>query len=116
MANYSFKEPPNAENGATIEGHNLLRGAPHTAIYEGVTGLTFRGCNMINCVVPEDAVIDSCLMVQVSFCSHNHPKWLEKGYISECASDCEHRTMVDTITIDGTVVDTVNHYEDKAVA
>jgi hypothetical protein len=117
MANYSFKELPAAENGAVIEGHNMVRAVPHTAIYEGVTGLTFRNCNLTNCDVPADATVISCLYpCQTSFCSHLNPGWLAAGFLSQCASDCEHRTIVDTITIDSVVVDTNYTYEDKAVA
>jgi hypothetical protein len=115
MANYSFKELPAAENGAVIEGHNMVRAVPHTVIYEGVTGLTFRNCNLSNCDLPADAIIVSCLTGHTSFCSHLHDLWLTKGYISQCASDCEHRTIVDTITIDGVTVDSNYTYEDKVV-
>jgi hypothetical protein len=116
MANYSFKELPAVENGAVIEGHNMVRAVPHTAIYEGVTGLTFRNCNLMNCDVPEDAAVEHCMRRHISYCSHVNPDWLFYGFISQCAVDCEHRTVIDTITIDGVAVDTNYTYENKAVA
>ena len=115
MPNYSFKQPPDVPDGSVIEGFNLVQGIPHTKIYEGKTGLTFRNCNLTNCDVPIDSVVESCLRVQVSFCSHNFPSWLENGYIPECVRDCIHKTIVDTVTVDGVVVDTNYTYEDKAV-
>jgi hypothetical protein len=115
MANYSFKEPPPAENGATIEGHNLLRGAPHTKIYEGMTGLTFRNCNLTNCDLPADATVENCLNCHVSFCSHLHESWSERGFIGQCSQDCEHLSQIDTVSIDGVAVDQTYHYADKVV-
>lgn len=114
MGNYSFKTTglPEPVNGV-IEGHNFTQGAPHTAIYAGQTGLTFRNCNLLNCDVPDGSIIEGCLKCHVSFCSHTHPEWLALGYISECATDCTHKTTTDTITIDGVSVDTHINYEDK---
>ena len=115
MANYSFKELPAAENGATIEGHNMVRAVPHTAIYEGVTGLTFRNCNLINCDVPEDATVISCNTGHMEFCSHLYFNCPVLEYISQCADDCSHVVSVDTITIDSMAIDTNYTYEDKEV-
>ena len=117
MGNFSFKTTglPEPVNGV-VEGHNFTQGAPHTAIYAGVTGLTFRNCNLMNCDVPADATVISCLQTHRSFCSNLHDSWLAKEFISQCAVDCEHRTIVDTITVDGVAVDTNYTYEDKAVA
>ena len=114
MANYSFKTNnlPEPVNGI-IEGHNFVQGNPHTAIYEGYNGLTFKNCNLTNCDVPVDSTVESCLRVQVSFCSNLHPEWLAHGYIYPCVVDCSHRTIVDTVTIDGVVIDTNYTYEDK---
>lgn len=115
MANYSFKELPAAANGATIEGHNMVRAVPHTKIYEGVTGLTFRNCNLTNCDVPADAVVFQCNTGNVTFCSNIHPYWLDMGFIAECSVECEHVTQIDTVTIDGVVVDTNYIRHDKVM-
>jgi hypothetical protein len=116
MGNYSFKTTglPEPVNGV-VESHNLLQGKPHTKIYNGVSGLTFRKCNLTNCDLPVDAVVDDCLIGHVSFCSHLHEKWAEKGLIDQCSENCEHISEIDTVTIDGVVVDTVYQYADKVV-
>lgn len=115
MSNYSFQpELPEPVSGV-VEGHNLLRGQPHTKIYEGIRGLTFRKCNLTNCDVPPDAVVDDCLVGHVSFCSHLHDRWLDKNHIAQCGDDCEHLTETDEIVIDGQVVDSVKHYADRVV-
>jgi len=117
MGNYSFniKGLPEPVNGL-VEGHNLLRGVPHTKIFEGISGLTFRNCNLTNCDVPADSIIEHCLHIQVSFCSHVQQTWADRGFIPRCTDACSHRTVVDTITIDGTVVDVNHTYEDKEVS
>ena len=118
MGNYSFKttnlpEPVNS----VIEGHNFTQGAPHTAIYAGQTGLTFRNCNLTNCLIPDGSIVEgSAYPKNVSRCSHVHPKLLQYGYISECAENCEHLVDTQQVTIDSVVVDTTRYYEDKAVA
>ena len=117
MGNYAFKTTglPDPVDGV-IEGHNFTQGAPHTKIYEGQTGLTFRNCNLLNCDVPSGSVVESCLSCHVSFCSHLHPEWFWRGYISECAENCSHVTAYDTVTIDSQSIHTNYSYEDKAVA
>ena len=118
MSNYSFKITglPEPVDGV-IEGHNFTQGIPHTVIYAGQTGLTFRNCNLTNCEIPEDSiVIGSSYPRLVSYCSHNHPEWLVAGYIPECATNCVHLTSTDSITIDGVVVDTESYYFDNKEA
>jgi hypothetical protein len=115
MANYSFKsELPEPVNGV-VEGHNLLQGNPHTKIYEGVSGLTFKKCNLTNCDIPPDAIKDDCCHGHVSFCSHLNLRWLVKGFIDQCPENCVHVVSTDSITIDGIVVDTIYHYEHLGV-
>ncbi len=118
MANYAFGEKPlpTVQNGHRFVRDNFTQVQPHTKIFEGITGLTFEGCALLNCDVPSDATLIDCSNGHASFCSHQHPKWLEKGAISQCAVDCIHRTSIDTITIDSMVVDTINYYTDKGVA
>ena len=116
MANYSFKTTglPEPINGV-VEGHNLAQAVPHTAIYAGQLGLTFRKCNLMNCDVPQGSILDDCNTGHTSYCSHVHPKLLTLGILSACVANCSHVITTDTITIDGQLVDTVYTYEDKAV-
>lgn len=117
MGNYSFKTTglPEPVNGV-VEGHNFTQGAPHTAIYTGYSGLTFRKCNLCNCDVPSGSAIEDCLgPVHTSFCSNLHPKMLAIGVIQECSTNCSHVTSTDTVTIDGVTVDTNYNYADSKV-
>jgi len=86
--NSKFKKPK-FKDGETIKGWNLTQLNPHTKICEGVKGLTFIDCNLMNCDIPEDAKVVDCLQVHKSFCSHEHPKWVKKG-LKECSENCEH--------------------------
>lgn len=117
MANYSFSiNPiPAVENGHTFTGDNFCQFLPHTAILAGVTGLTFKNCNLTNCDAPMDAVFIGCAPRHTSFCSHEHPKWINKG-LPVCADNCTHLVSTDTIIIDSVIVDTINHYSDKVVS
>ncbi len=115
MGNYSFKTTGLPEPvGGVLERHNFHQAVPHTKIYEGYAGLTFRMCNLTNCDVPSGSVIDSCLVSQISYCSHLHPEW--SAFLSQCTNDCSHRSVVDTVTVDGVTVDSNNTYEDLVVA
>jgi len=115
MTNYAFtakNELPKAETGQVFEMLNFMQAVPNTEIFQGVEGLVFKKCNLVNCKLPEDAKVEDCLHIQKSFCSHVHPKWVEKG-LPECSDNCEHLTDTDEITVDGELIDTVSHYEDK---
>lgn len=114
--NYSFglKPIPSVENGHTFKGDNFCQLAPHTPILVGVTGLKFIKCNLTNCDIPVDAVTQGCQPQHVSFCSWEHPSWIDKG-LPVCIPSCTHLVSTDTISIDSVVVDTVNYYQDKVV-
>lgn len=117
MPNYAFttgRELPKAENGQVFERLNFTRKSPHTKIFEGITGLTFRGCNLTNCDVPADAKVIDCLRSHIDFCTNVHPDWVEKG-IAACIVNCSHVIGNDVIQVAGTTVETVYHYADKAV-
>ncbi len=90
---------------------NFSRSVPHTKIFEGLTGLTFTSCNLVNCDIPADATKDKCLHVHKSMCSHLNPKRLASGEITECAEDCEHVVDSDELFPDFTVY----KYEGKVV-
>ena len=114
MANYSFltkKKLPDVPENKVFEDINFVQKTPHTKIYDGVKGLTFRKCNLNNCDLPEDAIEDDCGHIHVSYCSHEHPDW----GLPECGVECEHLTNTDVIEIDDKVIETVYHYKDKAV-
>ena len=115
MANYSLGRipMPEPENGHAFDGDNFIQLTP-TAIFVGVTGLTFKNCNLTNCILPGDAVTLSHHPQMASFCSHVHPKWVAKG-LTECVENCTHVIDTDAVTIDGQVVDTIYHYMDARI-
>lgn len=111
--NYNLEAPTGISNGETFEDCNLMQKAPNTAICSGVTGLTFRRCNLANCVLPGDATIDDCGKVGVhkSRCSHIHPDW----GLTACADNCSHVIDTDEVWVDGVLVETIYHYDDTRV-
>jgi len=119
--NWAFRDLPEVSNGDTFEGPgcNLARAIPHTTVFAGVTGLTFRKCNLENCDVPGDAVIDDCLHYHKSRCKH---VMADKGQTDNALyaalpdepDDCPHVDGSDTITIDGQSVTTYQR-SDKVV-
>ena len=96
------------ENGDTIRNSNLLQVTPNMPICEGKTGLIFEDCLLVNVTLPPDAVVIGAPPRNVSFCSHLHPTF----ELTPCVENCPHVTEVDTVTIDGVVVDTIYHRED----
>jgi len=111
MPNYSFKTLPVLNNGDTLENANLTRIDPRTEIYSGITGLTFRNCNLTNCTLPADAVIERCLQTHVDFCSNLHPELASQG-LASCTVTCSHLVSTDLVQVDGVTVETIYHYED----
>ena len=53
---------PKCADGDTFEACNLQQPVAHTAIGAGVKGLVFRKCNLMNCDVPKDAVVEQCFV------------------------------------------------------
>ena len=116
MANYSFpsnKSLPNAEGGQVFEMYNFTQAKPHTKVFEGVTGLVFKNCNLLNCDLPDDAKVEDCLHIHKEFCANLHPEW--SAYLDAEPEDCSHVVDKDEVTVDGQVVDTIYYYEDKIV-
>ena len=118
MANYSFKtglDLPTVPEDKIIRDTNFTQAEPHTPIFIGMTGLTFLSCNLVNCDVPGDAIVEDCLVFQVSFCGHLHPEWVEKTRIDACIDECSHLIDTDEVWIDGVLADTIYHYKDQGV-
>ena len=116
--NFSYSKLDNlsAENGDEFIGCNFSQANPHTDICEGVTGLTFRDCNLCNCDVPQDAECIGCTPRHISRCTNIEYHASIVDLIDHtCDEDCEHVVDTDTVTIDGVVVDTIYYYEDTAV-
>ena len=95
-------------DGEVIKNCNLAQMYPNTVIAEGVTGLTFENCILINCVVPADAVIVGGTNAAISYCGHIH-----EGFT--CAENCEHVISSEDIIIDGVTIDTIYQYKDTVV-
>lgn len=115
MANYAFttgKELQTVDDGHEFIEYNFAQEDPHTAIFSGITGLTFTRCNLMNCDVPGDAVLNSCLNIQKSLCTNLHPNW---GISPVCDENCSHVVDTDEVWIDGVLVDIIYHYEDTTV-
>lgn len=114
MSNYAFmtgRTFPKIQNGHVFTGDNFIQKEPNTAIFVGITKLKFINCNLTNCKLPEDTIVEGTFLKQRSFCSHIHPRW----ELNECPDNCEHVVDVDEIIIDGTVIDTIYYYADKVV-
>lgn len=103
--------PSSIENGEVFEFCNFTQAIAGTDIFSGATGLTFRNCNLINCVVPVGSIIEKCNNTQKSFCSHLHTNW---GLVA-CIDDCEHVYNSDEIWVDGVLIETTYYYEDIAL-
>lgn len=124
MQNYAFTrglELPTVKNGHVFSGINFTQAKPNTVIFKGITGLVFKGCNLMNCTVPVDAKIEDSLHIQKEFCSNKHPRLVAKG-IDECSSEiCEHyvKSEVDkTFDVKTGVLlkeETIKTYKDKDV-
>ena len=110
--NFSLNpNPSEIESGDTFYHCNWSQHTPNTAICIGKTGLTFEGCMLTNCNVPQDAELIDCKEIQISRCSNLHPEFVERG-LTECVENCSHVIDTDTVEIDGVVVDTIYHYKD----
>ena len=77
MANYSgerLSSCPTPENRHEFKNCNFAQLLPHTTIFDGITGLKFISCNLMNCDLPEDVEVEDCLTIHKNFCS-NHKKY-----------------------------------------
>lgn len=103
------------EDGDTIAESNLMQPVPHTPICQGVAGLTFIKCKLLNCDVPGDAVKEGCYEGHRDFCSNKHPKWVSMGFLAAEPVDCPHVIASHSVTIDGQSIVTGYDYEDSEV-
>lgn len=111
--NYSRGKLSNlsVSNGDTFIECNFSQLVAGTEIANSYTGLTFEKCNLMNCEVPGDAVVERCLTVEKSCCSHLHP-----GVgLTTCSDNCSHVVDTDEIWIDGVLIDTVYYYKDTII-
>jgi len=113
MSNAKFTQPT-FQNDQIITGWNLSQINPNTKIGEGMTGLIFNNCNLVNCDIPPDAITGGCLHIQKSFCANLHPDLIAFGLTSEI-ENCAHVVDTHNIYIDGVLVDTIYDYEDTVV-
>ena len=56
---------PKFSDGDVIEECNLAQPAMNTPAGAGAKRLVFRRCNLVNCVVPDDATLEDCVNFQV---------------------------------------------------
>lgn len=115
MANYSFKNSDELPEGKNFLESNFCQLEPNTPIFTGISGLTFVRCNLTNCTIPADAITESCLRVQMSFCTNLRPDLMDYG-LPECDVECAHMIRKDEIWIDGNLIETVYEYSDTKVA
>lgn len=113
LKNFSYHNP-DCVDGDTFESCNLTQAIPGTPICSGVKGLTFKNCNLINCSVPSDAVIEDCNTCQVDRCSHLHPELVDSGLIKSCTEDCKHRIGSEKQSVDAIREDYIASLKGKA--
>lgn len=113
--NAKFTAPEFAD-GDTAEEANLSQIAPHTPICVGISGLTFIRCNLTNCDLPLDAIVDKCgRLIHLDMCAHVHPQLVELGFLAAEEPDCPHVVETHQVTIDGQLVSHTYEYADLEV-
>ena len=108
--NFSFgKNQSIVRDGDTIERCNCAQHTANTEIFKGVKGLWFINCNLLNCTLPPDAIVERGLVIEKTYCSHLHPEMVAAGMAEE-PEDCPHSKLVvvDEVLVDGEVA--VNGY------
>ena len=101
--NKSFSSDIKCNNGDIFENSNITQLYPDTDICIDTKSLTFIDCNLINCIIPDDAMIYNCNMMKISFCSHLHPELVSIG-LSECSDECEHKVYGEEMTYKDKVI------------
>ena len=89
--------PPDCGSGASFRNCNLMQKLPHTKVFEFCADLVFRDCNLVNCDVPPDSIVERCLTIHRDFCFHLHPEW----DLPAEEEDCRHVIAQHEILVDG---------------
>lgn len=114
------------QNGDEFEGCNFSQSNPNTEILQGLTGLKFTKCNLVNCSIPVDAIKDDCLHFNKSLCTNIHTNRIGEitpheddllidPNFTKCPENCAHVKSTDTFSINGLLMDTIYYYVDKVV-
>jgi len=64
--NYSWKTPT-VSDGDEFIMCNLVQETPLSDIFNGVTGLKFYRCNLVNIKLPPDAQVELCNTAQIEY-------------------------------------------------
>ena len=106
--NWSRRDPgSDIPDGSIIYSGNFSQLLPDTVILEGKT-LTIYGGNWINVHIDENWTILGGNWAQIDRCYHLHPEWS----LEEEVDNCRHVVDIDTIEIDGEIVETIYHRKD----
>jgi len=92
-------QKPTCNSGDTFTGCNLTQAQMDTPICVGKTGLTFIRCNLINCIVPADSVVQDCNTAKKDFCTNEMPH-LKGKLKSDCPENCKHRNSAEKQWVD----------------
>lgn len=114
---FSFQGDRSAvQSGDTLDGCYCVQHTADTEIFQGLTGLRFTGnCNLINCNLPTDAIVENGLVIEKQYCSHLHPEMVEAGMAKE-RIDCPHAIWVEPVTVDGqTAVKGYYRYDENQI-
>jgi len=97
-------------DGDTFERCNLSR-LGQESLFSGITGLIFRNCNLVNCLLPPDTTVENCLHIQKSFCTHKLDEKKVVHNLTPCEENCSHVVDMDEIEVDGVVLLTKYYYK-----
>lgn len=113
--NFSYNRINEIEvsNGDVFINCNLIQINPYTPIFLGRNNLSFVGCNMINCSLPVDSIIENCNIAQIDRCTNKRDDLLI--YKEACEERCIHVVDTDEIWIDGVLLDLIYYYKDTVL-
>lgn len=109
------KDKSIVQDNDTLDGCRCVQvsGIP---IFSGVSNLRFIGnCNLINCILPPDAIVENGLVIKKQYCSHLHPEMVAAG-LKEEPVDCPHSSGVEPVIVDGiTIVSGYYVYDENQI-
>jgi len=87
--------PMELNDGDTIDDSNFCQPVP-TLMFTEYQNLTFTRGNLLNVQLDPACghVVDDCLWIEKSFCSHLHPELVANG-LPECDTNCQHQSAID---------------------